>query len=425
MKTAEQEKITQAQETCRIPKQLALFERASKVIPGGIYGHIAPLMSIPGVFPYYTDRAKGCHYWDVDGNEYIDYMCAFGPMVLGYHHPKVDEAAMKQAALADCTNHPGPVMVELAEYMVDMVSSADWVLLVKNGNDATSYATKVARAHTGRKKIVLCQGHYHGVAAWCTGPCHAGIVPEDHTNIIRIPWNDLDAFRKVVAENKGQIAGFMATPYHHPTFIDQVMPSEGYWKGIRETCDKEGIVLMVDDVRSGFRLNQRGSDAHFGFKADLICFGKAMGNCYPISACAGREEFRIAASKVFHTGSYWFAAVAMAASLACLKEMRDGGVVEKMNRMGKMLGDGLKDAARSHGLEVIITGPPAIPYMRFANETDLFRMQFFCAEVVKRGSFLHPHHNWFMCAAHEEADIRQTLGHADDAFKAVKEKFGS
>ncbi len=409
------------QELYNFQKSTELFSRAAEVIPGGIYGHISPTLMVPGFFPNYTYHAEGCRYTDVDGNEFIDYQCAYGPMILGYKHPVVEEAAEAQRKLADCTNHPGEIMVDLAEYMRDLIPVADWVFFAKNGGDMTTYATLAARAHTNRKKIITMRGHYHGVAPWCTAIGHGGITPEDHLNILTVEWNDIEGLRRVVKKYRGEIAGLIATPYHHPTFKEQVMPLPGYWQEVESICREEGIVLISDDVRAGFRLHMGGSNEYFGFKPDLICFSKAMGNGYAISACVGQKELMNAASKVFATGSFWFSAVPMAAALATLKELERINAVEKMEKMGSLLMNGLKEIGNRYGLEITVSGPYAIPFMHFTRDPDMYLSQIFCAEISRRGSFLHPSHNWFLSAAHEEKDINETLNHAEEAMKVTKD----
>ncbi|MFY9384413.1 MAG: aminotransferase class III-fold pyridoxal phosphate-dependent enzyme, partial [Dethiobacteria bacterium] len=344
------------------------------------------------------------------------------PMVLGYCNPVVDGAAAAQQALADCTTHPGEVMVKLARHLVELIPTADWAFFGKNGGDMTTYATLVARAFTNRKKIIMVRGHYHGVAPWCTPPGFGGIIPEDHMHILQVAWNDLDEFEKVVRQYRGEIAGFIAQPYHHINFGDQVMPAPGYWEGIERICREEGIVLILDDVRAGFRLSMKGSGDYFGFKPDLSCYCKAIANGYPISACVGRKELMNAASKVFFTGSYWTAQVPMAAALATLQELENTGAIEKMKETGTLLMEGLKELGSRYGLEITTSGPPAIPFMRFTEDRDFFWQQLFCSEVTRRGSFFHPHHNWFISAAHEKEDIEETLNHAEAAIKVLKEK---
>ncbi|HWF17709.1 MAG TPA: aminotransferase class III-fold pyridoxal phosphate-dependent enzyme, partial [Verrucomicrobiae bacterium] len=164
------------------PKSMEWFERASRVIPCGIYGHAAPAAAVPLEFPYYAARAEGCRYWDVDGREYLDFLCSYGPVVLGHHHPEVEEAAERQRKLGDCFNHPTPVMVELCERLVELVDFADWAVLGKNGSDMTTWAVQLAREFTGRKKILRARQSYHGSHPWCT-PGHGGLIEEDRIHV--------------------------------------------------------------------------------------------------------------------------------------------------------------------------------------------------------------------------------------------------
>lgn len=405
----------------RFDESMRLFNRAARVMPGGIHGHVSPVPTIPGSFPYYTSCAWGCRYTDVDGNQYIDYLCGYGSMILGYNNAAVDAAAASQRLQANATNHPTPVMVELAEYLVGTIPAADWVLFGDSGGDMTAYAMLVAQTHTNRKKIVTVRGHCQKVTPWRTllGYMGAG----DHPNVLPVEWNDLAALQSLVRVHRGEIAAFAASPYHHVTFGEQVLPAPGYWQGIEQICRQEGIVLILDDTLAGFRLHRGGSNEYFGFKPDLICLGTAMGNGYPISACAGKKELMAAAGRVFHSGSLGLSAVPMAASLTTLREMENRNAVAKMEQTGGLLQKGLRSIADRYGLEVKLSGPPALPYMSFTRDPDLFAMQMFCAEMALRGSLLHPHHNWFISAAHEQNDIEETLNHAEDAFRVVKKEF--
>ena len=234
----------------------ALFKRAAKVIPCGIYGHfgLAPYAP-PADYPFFGARAKGPRFWDVDGNEFIDYMCAYGPMILGYGNPVVDEAYQEQMKQADSNSLASPRMVELAEFMVDLMPAADWAFFAKNGADVTNFSVMIARAATGRKKIVAIQGGYHGTAPWMQALGHHGVLDDDHAHYIRIPWNDVDALERVINEHPGEIAGFISSPYHHPVFVDNELPDEGYWQKVETLLRKNGIVFIIDDVRCGFRLD--------------------------------------------------------------------------------------------------------------------------------------------------------------------------
>ncbi|HPR04895.1 MAG TPA: aminotransferase class III-fold pyridoxal phosphate-dependent enzyme [Deltaproteobacteria bacterium] len=404
-------------------KSLELFARAARVIPQGIPGHLTPVILVPGSYPYFVKKAKGCRFWDVDGNEFIDYMCAYGPMILGYANEKVDEAYRRQAESGACTTIATDLSVELAETVTKTIDCADWVMFAKNGADATSMAVTLARGYTRRDKIVLAEEGYHGTQPWA-GTNSVGITQRDRADIVMVPWGDLDAFQAAIARHKGQVAGVMFTPYHHPVFADQKLPAPSFWPEMRRICDEHGIVLIIDDVRAGWRLDLKGSGHFFGIRPDLACYSKAMANGYAISALVGTERMRITASKAYFAGSFWCNAPEMAAAMACIGEMKAMDAPKVVRDLGEKLMKGLAERAGAHGLQLSITGPPAIPFMKFANETNFLRSQLFCGECARRGVFFHPHHNWFLSAAHTERDIAQSLDVADECFGIVEERFG-
>lgn len=401
-------------------KSLALFERAAAVVPGGIYGHNSPAATMPGGSPYYAERASGARYWDVDGNEFIDLLCGYGPIVLGHNHPAVEAAADEQRRAGNTFNHPAPVMVELAERLVDLVDFADWAVFGKNGSDMTTWATQAAREFTGRKKILKASGAYHGSHSWCT-PGHGGLIEEDYAHIHGFPWNDLDAFNALVKRHQGDVAAVMVTAFHHPAFGDSHLPAPGFHLGIQETCRREGIVFILDDVRSGFRLHLGGSHRFFGFEPDVICFSKAIANGHPLSACLGREKYKRAARRVFLTGSFWSSAPPMAAALATLRVLEEEDAIGKMAAMGARLRAGVEAAAGKHGFSVNYTGPDAMPFMTFADETNFYQSQAFCREAVQMGVYLHPHHNWFLSSAHGEPEIEEVIRTVEAAFARVRD----
>jgi len=408
-------------ETYQYGQSRAWMTRASRVIPCGIYGHFSPAPCVPiEAYPFFAARALGSRFWDVDGNEFVDYTCAYGPMVLGYAHPAVDEAYRQQMKLADVATLASPRMVELAELLVQMVPVARWAFFAKNGADATNHAVMVARAATGRKKIVAIQGGYHGTAPWAQAPGHHGTMEEDHALVMRIPWNDYAALQRAVAEYPKQIAAFIATPYHHPIFTDNVLPADGYWSSVQKLLQQEGIVLISDDVRCGFRLHLGGSNEYFGFKPDLICFSKAIANGYTLSALVGTDAMRDAASRVFQTGSFWFSAGSPAAALACLKELQRIDAPEILRRQGRKLLDGMVQIAKNHGLDLLASGHPAMPYLRITDDPSLALHQDFCGECTRRGAYFTSHHNWFLSTAHTDEDLQRTWDIVDDALTSLQ-----
>ena len=403
-------------------KSRELFTKATKIIPSGVYGHLGPAEGqfIPvSNWPLFLTKAKGSYMWDVDGNKYIDYMCAYGPNVLGYCDPDVDAAAKKQMELANCTTTPGSVMVDCADLLVDTVATADWAFFAKNGNDATQGAMMAARAHTHRKKIIFFKGYYHGVSPWQMKKDYPGVLEEDVCNNIILPWNDIPALEKTIEENKDQIAALIAQPYDHGNFYDNSFPDAGFWPKVRELCTKNGIVLIVDDVRAGFRLDLAGSDHYFGFEADMICFCKALANGYNMSAICGKDFLKSAMSSLSYTGSYWLSAVPFAACIACIEKMKKLDTPKMFFEKGTMLTEGLKKAGAEHGFDLVTSGAPALFYLRIANDDSMVLHQEWVAEMVKRGIFLASHHNHFMNASLTDKDIKYTIEVGEECFKVL------
>ncbi len=403
-------------------KSMELIRRAMNVIPAGIYGHLGPAEGchIPiDAYPKYCDHAKGAYFWDVDGNRFIDYMCAYGPNILGYNDPDVDEAAARQREKGDCTTAPSPVMIDFADLMVDTVKSADWAFFAKNGYDVTSLAVMTARAHTRRKKIVFFKGYYHGVSPWTQKIDYAGIMPEDVMHNIYVDWNDADALREVFENNRGQIAAVIGQPYMHGNFADNILPAQAFWQTVRKLCDENGTILIVDDVRAGFRLDLGGSDHYFGFEADLICFCKAIANGYNVSALCGKDFLKTTVSGLSYTGSYWMSAVPFAAGIACIEKMKRIDSPRLLIEKGEKLKTGLIETATKHGLDLHVTGVPSLFYLRLADDPSLMLHQRWIAECVRRGVYFTNHHNHFINAALSDEDIRETIEIADEAFMAI------
>ena len=401
----------------------AWYDRATKVIPAGVYGHLGPAEGqfIPvNRWPRFSEKAKGTYFWDVDGNQYIDYMCAYGPNVLGYGDEDVDAAAIEQIKKGNCTTSPSKIMVECAELLVDTVASADWAFFAKNGNDATQGAILTARAHTHRKKLIFFNNFYHGVSPMVQKLDYPGVTPEDVANNLYARWNDIEGLKQIIAENEGEIAALIAQPYNHGNFLDNYFPDKGFWQEVRQLCTDNGIVLIVDDVRCGFRLDLAGSDHFFGFEADIICFCKALANGWNMSAFCGKEFLMNAASSLSYTGSYWMSAVPFAACIACINKLKAIDAPKLFHQMGTELTEGLKKAGAEHGFDLVVSGAPALFYLRIANDDSLLLHQDWIAECVNRGVFFASHHNHFINAALTHEDINRTIEIAEDAFKAVK-----
>lgn len=414
-------------ETFRYDKSDALFRRALSVIPNGTPGHLSHNWLTPAdAYPSYAVSGSGARFTDLDGNVFIDYLCAFGPMILGYSHPAVTAAAAAQLSQATVLSQPTPNVVELAEELTGLVAAADWAFFCKNGADVTALAVLVARAATGRKKIVLINGGYHGTAAWMQPSGNPGVLASDVASVLYVDWNDIEGLRAVIAEHSGDIAGFMAAPYYQPLWADDVLPADGYWQTVRDICDREGIVLIVDDVRCGFRLDLRGSSEYFGFRPDLTCLSKAIANGHPLSALVGVDSLRETISSVAAIGTFWYEATAFAASLATIRELKRIDAPSFIMARGEQLAKGIHAAAAEHGYQMVISGAASMPSFRIAGDDDekIALTTQWSGECTRRGAYLAAFHNQFLSAAHTDEDLDRTAEIASDAFAELRRRHG-
>jgi len=397
----------------------ALRSRARRVIPGGMWGHMNAA-NLPEGYPQFFARAQGARLWDVDGNEYVDFMCSWGPVVLGHHHPEVEEAARRQEALGDCMNGPGEVLVELAERVVDLIPHADWVQFQKNGTDATTVCVMLARAGSGRRKILVARGAYHGAAPWCT-PAPAGVTAEDRAHLLHFDYNDTASLDAAAAQAGDDLAGIVVSAFRHDVGRDQELPTPAFARRCREICDRTGAALIVDDVRAGFRLALGGSWENVGVRPDLSAWSKSIANGRALAAVTGNDRFREAATKIFTTGSFWCEAVPMAAAVATLDVLKRDDGPARMAKTGGMLREGLDALSRRHGVPIRQTGPVQMPLVLFEDDADNAKGRSFCSAALRAGAYFHPRHNMFLSVAHTEADIGRALEAADAGFAAVKQ----
>lgn len=395
----------------------ALRDRASRVVPGGMWGHMN-VKSLPAGYPQFFSRAEGSRIWDADGNEYIDFMCGYGPMILGYADKDVDAAAEAQKQCFDIANGPGPIMVDLAEQLVDRIPAADWAMFSKNGTDATTCCVMIARAGTGRRKVLVANGAYHGAAPWCT-PWPGGVTPEDRAHLITYTYNDLESLNAAVEEAGDDLAAILVSAYRHDVRRDQEMPTHTFAKAVRDHCTQKGAALLLDDVRAGFRIHSGGSWEGLGVRPDLAAYSKALGNGYAIAAITGNDGLRDAAQRVFTTGSFWCGAVAMAAAQATLAKLSSTDAIAHMAAQGEQLRAGLADQAAHHGLTIRQSGPVQMPLVLFDDDPVFEKGSLFTQQALRNGVYMHPWHNMFLSAAHTAEDIDAALQGTDRAFKAV------
>lgn len=395
-----------------------LRERARAVIPNGMYGHQSVAL-LPDDCPQFFDRAEGAYLWDVDGNRYVDFLCGYGPNLLGYRHKAIDDAYRERLEAGDTMTGPGAAMVELAEAITAQVTHADWAMFCKNGTDATTIALMVARNHTKKNTILRAKGSYHGAAPWCT-PLQNGTTAADRANQIFYNYNDIESLEAAVREAGTDLAAIFATPIKHETFIDQELPDPEYARRARALCDEHRALLIVDEVRAGFRLARDCSWSLIDVEPDLSAWGKAIGNGHPISAVLGGDVCREAAGSIYVTGSYWFSTAPMAAAVATLQLIRDTDYLERTIALGDRLRLGLDQAAAGHGFSLRQTGPSQMPLITFNEDPGFAKSYAWHNALYRRGVYFHPWHNMFICAAMNEADIDFTIEAAGEAFEIVR-----
>ena len=409
------------QHSINLKNDLLLRQRAETFIPGGMWGHMS-VKKLPSGYPQFFSKAKKSRIWDLDGNCYIDFMCGYGPNILGYNNVEVDEAVNEQRKKLDLGNGPSALVVDLAEKITTLVDSADWALFAKNGTDATTTCLTISRAATGRKKILVAKGSYHGSAPWCT-PVANGVVEEDTSNLIFFEYNNLISLEAAAQEAGSDLAGIILTAFRHDVRRDQELPEKDFLKKAREICDIKKAVLILDDVRAGFRLNRNGSWFGYNVKPDLTAFSKAIGNGYPLSAVVGVDKFRQAASEIYVTGSFWCNATSMAASLKTLSIIEEIDVVAHISFLGNKLRIGIDQIANNFGVNISQSGPPQMPLILFENDNDFSKGSKFVQYLLSKGIYFHPWHNMFLSLAHTAEDIDLTLDAVDFAMKKISLEF--
>lgn len=402
-------------------RDAALRARARRVIPGGMWGHMNA-RNLPEGYPQFFSRARGARLWDADGNEYVDFMCGYGPMILGYGDPEVEAAFDAQRAEIDIANGPGEALVDLAELLVETIPAADWAMFSKNGTDATTACVMIARAGTGRRKILVARGAYHGAAPWCT-PWPGGTTAEDRAHLIPYVYNDIASLEAAAAEAGDDLAGIIASAFRHDARRDQEMPAPEFARATRAVADRAEAALILDDVRAGFRIDIGGSWEPLGVRPDLSAWSKALGNGHPIAAVTGGDRFREAAQKVFVTGSFWCGGAAMAAAAATVRKLRRIDAVAHMARLGEVLRAGVAEQAEAFGVGLRQTGPAQMPIWLFDEDPDLAKGDLFTVTALRHGVYLHPWHNMFLSAAHSEEDIAVALRATERGLEAVAKAF--
>jgi glutamate-1-semialdehyde 2,1-aminomutase len=416
----------------------AIWKRAIEVIPGGVNSPVRAFRAVGGD-PVFIARGKGARVWDVDGNEYVDYLGSWGALLWGHAHETIVAAVEKAARDGSTFGAATEAEVEIAELVRELVPSCERLRMVSSGTEATMSALRVARGFTGRDKVIKIDGGYHGhadpfLAAAGSGvatfglPDSAGVPAGAVKDTLIVPWNDVAAVGAALDANHGQVAALIVEPVQGNA--GTIPPAEGYLARLRELCTKEGVVLIFDEVMTGFRVARGGAQALYGVRPDLTTLGKIVGGGLPAAVFGGRAEImaKIApVGPVYQAGTLSGNPLAVAAGRAALGMLKQPGLYEQLEEVSARVGDGLVAAARAAGLPVVanrvgsmmtmfFTSEPVTDYAS-AKKSDTARYGRFFRGMLERGVYLAPSQfeAAFVSLVHGEADIARTLEAAAQA----------
>ncbi len=426
-----------------------LLERARRVLPGGVSSNVK-MEERPQ--PLFFARAEGSRLYDCDGNAYIDYTCGYGPVILGHAYPPVVDALQRAAARGFNYGgqHEGEIL--LAERLAAAVPCIEMVRYNSSGSEVVAAAVRLARAYTRRLKIVRFAGHYHG---WfdeellATHPSPDGDAAPDGdappepesagqpassaAHVLVAPWNDAGALERLLAAHLGEVAGVLMEPIMCNS--GAIMPAPGYLERVRELCTRHGVVLIFDEVITGFRVHLGGAQALLGVTPDLAVFGKALANGFPLSCVGGRREIMdlISDGRVVHAGTFNGNPLGVASALATLDELArdDGAAFHRLTATGRRLMQGIREAAAAKGTPVLVQGPGPVFYMWFTDQSAItdYRSSArvsrepyarFAAAMLARGVRVIPGGRWYVTLSHTDADIDQTLKTAAAALDDIR-----
>jgi len=403
----------------RYQKSRALLERAERVIPLGSQTFSKSRIVYPAnAAPLFLSHGRGSHVWDVDANEYVDFVNGLLPVILGYDDPDVTEAVTAQLKRGVTFSLATELEIELAELLCELIPCAEMVRFGKNGSDATSGAIRIARAYTGRDRVAVCG--YHGWQDWYIGATtrNKGVpaVVGDLTH--KFPYNDLDALRNTLESRKGEFAAVMMEA------MNAEEPRDGYLQAVRDLAHEYGALFILDEIITGFRYHIGGAQTLFDVVPDLATFGKSMGNGFPISAVVGRARYMAEMEEIFFSSTFGGETVSLAASLATVRKMQREPVHEKLNAMGERVIALTRANVERNGLSaaIAICGKPSWSLMQFRDAAGATAAQvksLFLQELIGRGILTAGSYN--MCYAHGESDLAQLDRAQREACTAVRE----
>lgn len=390
-----------------------LLARSAARIPGCAQTFSkSPISFMQDVSPNFIERAEGACVWDVDGNRYVDMIMGLGPVILGHADRVVNEAAFDQMRRGMSFCLPSTAEVELAELLCEIIPCAEMVRFGKNGSDVTSAAVRVSRAFTNRDKVARCG--YHGWQDWFVGSIskNRGVPEAVQRLTLRFPYNDLDAVNKLFADNPNDIACVIM----EPIVLDD--PHPGYLEEVRSICHRHGALLVFDEVVTGLRIALGGAQEQFGVTPDLACFGKALGNGFPLSAIMGRADVMRLFEEVFFSFTHGGEAASIAAGIATIQELRRRDGIKTLWRIGTLLKDGANDLLKDAGLSDRVRCAGLPPRTAITFESHALR-SLFQQEAIRRGILTHGNH--MLSLSHTEEIIEETLGAYRGIFAVIAE----
>ena len=406
-------------EPLNLKKSFELYEKARRLIPGASQTNSKRATAFAfGAYPMFLERGRGSHVWDVDGNEYIDYVAAMGPITLGYCYPAVDEAIRKQLARGIVFSLPSPLEVEAAEAVTGAVPGAEKVRFFKGGGEATAVAARIARAFTGREKIA--SSGYHGWADVWTAMRNDGGVPKALEAVVRnFAFNDIPALEALLAEWEGEVAAVILNP------AEREEPKPGYLARVKELAHNAGALLIFDEVITGFRVALGGAAEAYGVIPDMSCFAKGIANGMPVSAVAGRADVMDRAEKLVVTVTYGGEALSLAAVVASIREYRERDVFSHMRRIGERLKRELNAAAAEVGSSFHVSGSASLPMYEMSGddeeETKLM-WDVFLQEVARGGVLCRRAGINFTTFSHSDEDVERTAEVCGEALATVEDR---
>ncbi|MBP1746344.1 MAG: glutamate-1-semialdehyde aminotransferase [Deltaproteobacteria bacterium] len=408
-----------------ITKSVALFEEAKSLVPGGVLGARKPGDFIMGEYPIFLEYGKGCRLIDVDGNEYIDYLCGYGPIILGYREEEVDDAVVRQIKdKGFCFSLTQPYQNALARKLNELIPSAEMSIFLKTGSDATTAAIRIARAYTNRTKVMRCG--YHGWHDWCV-EMKGGIPEKFYEDVYEFNYNNLEQLQELMSRYGNETAAIIMTPFGHPLHQKMQVPKPGFLEGVRELANKYGAVLVFDEVRTCFRLRMGGAQELYGVTPDLTVLGKGMANGYAISVVTGKKDVMMAAaSKLFISSTFFPNSDGYIAALKTIEILERDHVIDNIWEKGNRFLKKIQNIIDKYNVGAELTGVEPMFFITFEKgDSDIkrFRRNDFYTQLIRKGFFFTPHHHAYISYRHTEDDLNITAQAIDESMAYIAEKY--